>query len=76
MAEFYFSALSGMWLAAPVAAAVWEPMSETFTWKEDTLQSDMQIKAISKEMQHCAPSKFSTTLTSFPGGTTRPTGDV
>lgn len=55
----------------PTAAAVWVPMSKTFIWKEDTLQTDMQIKAISKEMQqthlgahtHCALSKFSILLT-------------
>ena len=45
-------------------------VKETFIWKEDTLQTDMQIKAISKEMRqtymgahtHCALSKFSILL--------------
>lgn len=46
-------------------------VSETFIWKEDTLRTDMQIKAIGQEMQqppvgahtHCALSKFSLFLT-------------
>lgn len=45
-------------------------VKETFIWKEDTLQTDMQIKAISKEMQQthmgactrCVLSKFSILL--------------
>lgn len=48
---------------------LWAPAPAPSIWKEDALQTDMQIKAISQEMQqpqgqaHCARSKFSTLLT-------------